>query len=116
MSIVDLRNGRKVAGSVIVARSLRDRLIGLIGTRTQHDQALLITNCRQVHTFFMRFPIDVVWVDARCRVICVAENVPPWRVTGYCRRARHAVELASGTVERTGMLVGDDLRIDEFEG
>ena len=64
-----------------VARSPWSRLVGLAFRRLPPPgTALLIPGCRSVHTFGMRFALDLVWLDARGRVIAVDEGVPPWRV------------------------------------
>jgi uncharacterized protein len=82
---------------VVVARGARARLLGLALLRElPPDHALLIPRCRSVHTFGMRFPIDVVFLDAAGRVVRVARGVPPGRVVG-CRRAVTAIETAAAT-------------------
>ena len=79
---------------VIVARGPR-RLLGLIGRRSlPAGVALEIPRCRSVHTFGMRFALDLVWLDADRRVVRVDRAVPPCRVRS-CRRARSVLELAS---------------------
>jgi uncharacterized membrane protein (UPF0127 family) len=77
---------------VIVARGPR-RLIGLLGRRS-FAAALEIPRCRSVHTFGMRFPLDLVWLDGSRRVVRVDRDVPPWRVRS-CRQARSVLELDS---------------------
>jgi uncharacterized protein len=74
-----------------VATGFRARLLGL-AFRRRADEPLLIPRCRSVHTFGMRFPIDVVFLDARGRVLRVARRVPPCRVVS-CRGARAVVEI-----------------------
>jgi uncharacterized protein len=79
---------------LIVARGPR-RLVGLIGRRSlPGGVALEIPGCRSVHTFGMRFPLDLVWLDASRRVVRVDRDVPPWRVRS-CRQARSVLELDS---------------------
>jgi uncharacterized protein len=79
---------------VVVARGAR-RLVGLIGLRgLPEGVALEIPRCRSVHTFGMRFPLDLVWLDGSRRVVRVDRGVPPWRVRS-CRQARSVVELDS---------------------
>ena len=75
----------------MVAESLRARLIGLALRRRSPDYALLLPRCRSVHTFGMRFPLDLFWLDRNGRVIRVDEAVPPWRVRS-CRRAVAVLE------------------------
>src|SRR3954470_19446425 len=77
-----------------VARSFWPRLVGL-AFRRQAGEPLLIPRCSSVHTFGMRFPIDVVFLDARGRVLRVAPAVPPWRLVS-CPGAAAVVETAAG--------------------
>jgi uncharacterized membrane protein (UPF0127 family) len=66
---------------ILVAHSLRSRLLGLaLRRRPQPGSALLIPRCRSVHTFGMRFPLDLVWLDRDGGVLAIERGVPPWRV------------------------------------
>jgi hypothetical protein len=77
-----------------VATGFRARLLGL-AFRRRAAEPLLIPRCRSVHTFGMRFAIDVVFLDAGGRVLRVAEAVPPGRIVS-CRGARAVVEIPAG--------------------
>lgn len=113
MRILDER-GAVIAEEVEVARGFAARLIGLIGRRSLPSGfALVIPGCRQVHTFFMRFPIDVLFLDADNRVICLESDIKPYRATGYCRGAACAVELPAGTASEHGLGVGDSVVMSE---
>lgn len=82
------------------ARSLRSRLVGLALLRHMDgDDALLIRRCRSVHTFGMRFPIDVVFVDRDCRVLRVVRDLAPRRIAS-CRHAAAAIEVRAGEADR----------------
>ena len=76
---------------ILVARSRRERLLGLALRRRPPAHALLLPRCRSVHTFGMRFPLDLVWLDRAGRVVRVDEAVPPWRVRS-CRGADAVLE------------------------
>jgi uncharacterized protein len=79
---------------VVVAHGRR-RLIGLIGSLwLPAGVALEIPRCRSVHTFGMRFALDLVWLDGERRVVRIDRAVPPWRVRS-CRQARSVLELDS---------------------
>ena len=89
-------------GRLYVARTFRERLLGLAGLRTlPADCALLITGCASVHTAWMRFPIDVVFIGPDGRVLRVVEGLRPWR-TAQCRGAAAVVETSAGQAERLG--------------
>ena len=74
-----------------MARSPLARLLGLALRRRPPRHALLLPRCRSVHTFGMRFPLDLIWLDRDGRVLRVDEAVPPWRVRS-CRRAAAVLE------------------------
>jgi hypothetical protein len=76
---------------IVVADSVWARLLGLALRRRPPDYALLLPRCRSVHTFGMRFPLDLVWLDRGGRPVRVDEAVPPWRVRS-CRRAVAVLE------------------------
>ncbi|MGH2805517.1 MAG: DUF192 domain-containing protein, partial [Thermoleophilaceae bacterium] len=76
-----------------MARSLRARLLGLAFRRP--GPALLLPGCRSVHTFGMRFALDLVWLDRRGRVLAIDEGVPPCRVRSR-RDAAAVLEVPAG--------------------
>jgi hypothetical protein len=113
MQIVNERNGCVVAEVVEVASRLTARLRGLIGRKAfPGGHALLIPGCRQVHTFFMRIPIDAVFLDADNTVIALEKNLPPWSISGYHCRSVHVIELPAGTAVRCEITVGDILEVE----
>ena len=79
---------------LVVARGPR-RLTGLAGRRSlPAGVALEIPRCRSVHTFGMRFAVDLAWLDGDRRVVRIDRAVPPWRVR-TCRQARSVLEADS---------------------
>jgi uncharacterized membrane protein (UPF0127 family) len=115
-----------VAGQVTVARedgtplcdrcSLADtpagRLKGLLGrTGLERGEGLLLKPAPAIHTFFMRFPIDALFLDSEMRVVRVVSHMRPWRAA-MCRGARSVVELPAGEAARLGVVVGDHLELD----
>jgi uncharacterized membrane protein (UPF0127 family) len=93
-----------------VADSVCARLVGLIGRRgLPPGEALLLRPAGSVHTAFMRFAIDVVFLDRDLTVIDVLEGVRPWRVRARSR-ARAVLELAAGEAARLGITAGMTLR------
>ena len=71
-------------------------------------EGLWIVPCESVHTFGMKFPIDLVYLDRNKKVKKVRNNVPPWRVSA-CLSAYSVVELAAGTILKTQTRPGDNL-------
>jgi uncharacterized membrane protein (UPF0127 family) len=100
-----------LADRILTAFDSHSRRTGLL----KHDtlpagDALVIAPCGAVHTFFMRFPIDLVFVDRDGRVLKTRERVAPWRVAGSLR-AFATIELPAGTLERTKTARGDVLSV-----
>jgi len=94
---------------VVASRPLR-RMRGLLGRGSlPAGEGILLKPARSIHTFFMRFPIDVVFVDAQLAVVSIA-TLPPWR-TAAERRAFSVLELAAGECERRRVAVGDVLLV-----
>lgn len=75
----------------------------------QPGEALLLYPCRTVHTFFMRFPVDVVFLSGKGEAVRIEKGVPPWRMVEPERRACAVLELPAGTVDRAGIGVGQVL-------
>ncbi len=96
------------------ARSLWARTQGLIGRRSlASGSALIIPKCKQVHTVFMRFAIDVIFLDRERKVVGLCSNLQPYRISGYYRSADCTVEIPEGTIEARGIRIGDVLRIGD---
>jgi len=109
--------GSVIADRVEVADSFARRLRGLMGRSSfPEGAALVLEPCRQVHTFLMRFPIDVIFVDGRGAVLHTMAEVPPRRVSPYVRGAQKVVELPVGTLMATGTKKGQILQIIERGG
>ena len=82
---------------------------GLLGRRDlPQGEGILLRPAGSIHTFFMRFSIDVVFLSEAGVVLCIAAAVRPWRIAA-CRGARSALELAAGESERHGLEVGQTL-------
>lgn len=82
---------------------------GLLGRNgLEPGEGLWIVPCESVHTFGMRFPIDLVYVDRKLRVRKVRSNVPPWRLSA-CVSAHSVIELASGAAFASKTQTGDQL-------
>jgi len=100
----------EIAGHASAARSYWSRLIGLLGRSSlRPGEALLLDPCTSVHTAFMRFSIDVAFLDREARVVKIVPAMGPFRASAVLRGGRSAVELPKGTLERTGTAVGDQL-------
>ncbi len=109
-----------VAGTgTVVAERLRladthwTRLRGLLGTRELPvGEGLWIRPCRQVHMFGMRYAIDVVFLDDASRIVGLAAELQPWRISPLVKAATSVLELPAGTIARTGLRADQALTLE----
>lgn len=88
------------------------RIKGLLGKSVfKPGSALILKPCQSVHTFFMRFPIDVVFVNAENSIIKTYNNLRPWRMSNFFFSACLCIEFPSGTLIGTDTKVGDILSL-----
>lgn len=74
--------------------------------------ALVIDPCSSIHMFFMRVPLDVLYMNREDRVVRAQAGIKPWRVGPLVTRgAKYVIELPAGTIESTGTVVGDQLNL-----
>jgi uncharacterized membrane protein (UPF0127 family) len=107
--IVNRTREIELALCVDIAGDVTSRRKGLLGRETLADsEGLWIVPCEAVHTFGMQFPIDLVYVDRYKRVKKVRQSVPARRFSA-CLSAHSVIELAAGSVRRTGTKNGDQL-------
>jgi uncharacterized protein len=99
--------GVVVADHVEVADSVLSRFRGLMfRDHLPEGHGLALRPCKSIHMFFMRFPLDVVFVDGDGRVVRVLDAIRPWRLSSVVRGAKAAIELPAGTAARTGVRPG----------
>lgn len=111
IKVVNLTRQVEIADRVQLAGDGRSRRKGLLGReRLAGGEGLWIVPCEAVHTFWMRFAIDLVYLDRKHRVLKVRTHVGPWRMSA-CLRAHSVIELAAGTISETGTTRGDTLQL-----
>lgn len=102
----------QIVGTVREARTSWSRLVGLLAHRSLAvGEGLLLAPAWSIHTWFMRFAIDVVFLDAAGVVLRVFPALPPWRLVSGTRQARTVLEFGAGTLARTPVTVGERLSI-----
>ena len=108
MKLIHEPSGVVLAEQVERATSMLARLKGLLGRDgLAPGHGLAIEPCTSIHTCFMRFPIDVLFVSREGLVVRAISNLPPWRVTRVYSRAALVVELPAGTIERARVREGE---------
>jgi uncharacterized membrane protein (UPF0127 family) len=112
--IVNITRGHCVCVGELADRPLR-RMRGLLGRGgLPAGEGLLLSPAPAIHTAFMRFPIDALFLDRNLQVVDIVERLRPWRMASE-RRARAVLELAAGESARRGVHVGDRLELRDRE-
>jgi hypothetical protein len=108
------RTGGVLADRMERASTFLERLRGLIGRPALGEgEGLLIDPCAGIHTFFMRFPIDVLFLSRDLRVVRAVAELPPWRATRFHSGVAMVAELPGGTLRRTGTREWDVLQAED---
>lgn len=100
--------GRVLVGRVAVARGFAGRGLGLMGrAQLSVGEGLLLRPCGDIHTFFMRFPLDLIFLGIDDVVVRVARGVRPWRIVRGGREANAVIEVATGWIPDDAVVRGD---------
>ncbi|MEK6772486.1 MAG: DUF192 domain-containing protein [Bdellovibrionota bacterium] len=101
-----------ISSRLEVAENFFARGLGLMGRRNfSMDQGLWIHRCKSIHTCFMKFAIDCVFVDANLKVKSLKKEIKPWRLVLPIWGADSVFELPSGTITRLKIQEGDELYV-----
>ncbi len=112
LRIVNVTHQTELGDRIETADRGPRRRKGLLGRNgLEAGEGLWIVPCEAVHTFAMRFPIDLVYLDRKRRVLKVRHSVPPARISG-CLRAHSVLELPAGTVAQADVSPGDQLNFE----
>ena len=111
LALVNRQTAQTISSSVEVAATRRTRRRGLLGRDGMDpSEALILSPCFAIHTAFMRFAIDVIFVDARGRVLKIVHELGPWRLA-IAPRAHAVIELAAGSLNARELKVGDSVEL-----
>jgi uncharacterized protein len=112
---LERHDGSTVCERCLLAETPLTRLRGLLGRAgLERGEGIILRPASSIHMWFMRFPIDAVFLDSDDRVLKIAADLKPWRMAG-CRGAKSVVELAAGECKRLGLAAGDRLRLRPAE-
>jgi len=116
LQVLNRTRGTMLASRLEAAHTGPSRRKGLLGRKgLQAGEGLWIAPCESVHTFFMKFPIDLVYLDRKLQVKKVRDSVGPWRISA-CFAARSVLELPAGTVRATQTARGDTVEFAAADG
>ncbi|MDO8733598.1 MAG: DUF192 domain-containing protein [Elusimicrobiota bacterium] len=130
MKLFNITKNKVIIGNLKIAKSYRERTKGLLGrTSIDETEGMLIKNCNWIHMFFMKFPIDVIFLKKKrgtdaernaeltrnktiYKVVKITENIKPWRIGSPVFRADSVLEIKSETSKNI-ISVGDELKMME---
>lgn len=108
-----LPNGTDVSTHLRPAHTHWTRMKGLLGTKDlPQGHGLWIRPCNQVHMYFMRYPIDLIFIDEDLRVVRLIEEQPVSSISPKVKDAHSVLELPVGAIRRAGVREGDVLMIE----
>jgi uncharacterized protein len=111
--VVAASNGWRLARARVADTPVA-RMVGLLGRRgLARGDGLVLQPCRSVHTWFMRFAIDVLFLDRDLVALRAVDTLRPFRLASGGRRARLAIELPAGTLRAAGVAAGQRIRLEQ---
>lgn len=95
-----------------IARSMFARMKGLLGKKDLLENEMLwIHHCNSIHTFFMQFPIDCIFLDKTMSVCGIKTNIKPWRIVLPVLKANSVIEMKAGKSQTLNLRMGDQLHV-----
>ena len=114
MKIINKTRDTIISTDTEIADTAISRLVGLLNRSSlPKKSALIITECRSIHMFFMKFAIDVIFVNKKDQVVGLVKRIKPFRLSPYFLRASYVIEIPPGTIEETNTSVGDLLVLEK---
>ncbi|MEO0128692.1 MAG: DUF192 domain-containing protein [candidate division WOR-3 bacterium] len=111
-TLINISKNTIISNKAIVGDTFFKRLKGWLGRKNFNwGESLIIRPCKWIHTFFMRFPVDVIFVNAENKIVAMKSCFKPWRISGIYWRARFVIELPCGTIKRTSTTIGDIIEL-----
>ena len=108
VQILNVSKGAVIAQQARLASSLGQRMKGLLGQDSlSASEALILKPCSAIHTFFMRFSIDVLFLDKNMQIIRLFRNMPPNRLSPTIWGSKIAIELPAGKTSQTNTQIAD---------
>ncbi len=113
MKIFNQTRNALLADKVVVADTFFSRTKGLLGKQSlEANEALIIRRCNSIHTFFMRFNMDAVFIDSKNKVIGLREDMSPGKISRIYLKAHSVVELPAKKISQTQTQIDDELRFE----
>ncbi|HEY9059161.1 MAG TPA: DUF192 domain-containing protein [Pseudobacteroides sp.] len=114
MKLINKSKGTIISSNLAVADSFIKRFSGLMAKRElPSGSGLLLTKCNSIHMCFMKFSLDIIFIDDSMKVVHLIKAIPPWRVSGIVRSAKSTIELPVGTIDVSSTEIGDLLDFEQ---
>jgi uncharacterized protein len=114
MHIINQNREKSLATNARLANTFWLRLRGLLGRKSLHEgEGLVLVGEKSIHTLFMRFSIDVLYIDKNYQVIRIDKNMVPYRLGPFVTQSAYVLEVPVGTIVDTDTRVGDQLKFEE---
>lgn len=112
MAEIIIKDTNKIIFSqAVIAKTFIQRLIGLIGRSSLPDnEALVFYDANSIHMFFMRIPLDLIYLDKNLKITKLVRNIKPWSMS-VCLKAKVTIEVTSNAIERNSLKLGQTLII-----
>jgi hypothetical protein len=112
MRLINQTKNTVLAENVLIADNPLKRIKGLLGKKNfLPEQALILEPCNSIHTFFMSFAIDVIFVDKDYRVVKLLQGFVPNRISRICWHSSRVIELSAGKIKLTNTQFRDQLQL-----
>jgi uncharacterized membrane protein (UPF0127 family) len=114
MKILNSLTNQVLCDHCKLADTFIKRLTGLMFKKNlSSNEGLYITKCNSIHMFFMRFSIDIIFIDKNSKIVYLLKDFKPWRISKIVNGAKDTLELPSGTIERLGIRIGDIIKFEQ---
>ena len=111
--LIQTETNQIVVENLKIATGLFSRAIGLLGKRSINaDFGIMFPKCRSIHTHFMMFPIDIIFVDDKNCITELFRTLKPWKILlARNKKSCHIIEMAVGTIEKSKLTIGSQLEL-----
>jgi len=111
--IINMRTGAIIAEKAKITQNFKERSVGLLNRKSlEPGEALLIKPCNSIHTFFMRFPIDVAFLNKEGKVVGIVKNIGAWRLASCIFKGYMTLEMPKGCIDAHGIKTGDFIKLE----
>jgi uncharacterized membrane protein (UPF0127 family) len=112
MKAVNLSNGTEIANEISKAYTFFTRLKGLMFSKSLPEgHGLHIQPCQSIHTFFMNYPLDVLYLNKELEIIGLEEEIMPSKIGQVYKNGNSVLELPRGTIQKSGTKVGHKIKL-----